>query len=198
MEFDLKQARPDIALVDGQGNVIAVIEIVVTHKPEENVLAFYRANNIILIMIELAKEDDLNHVFNEVLSISRIEFCPNPKCPKCNHYMLPKQLFIITGPCSRCRKSMNIAISHIVGTRDYDGPDGFSKEELFIARNHGALIKKQYSRTRKEIYEANTCLHCNAFAGQFFLIQDYVLLGLDGQYPLRIIHDGWGCTNCVP
>ncbi|MED1784000.1 hypothetical protein P4V43_19435 [Brevibacillus fortis] len=70
MEFAMEQARPDIALLDSQGNVIAVIEIVVTHRPEEKVLAFYRENNIIVITIELTKEDDLNRVFDEVLSLS--------------------------------------------------------------------------------------------------------------------------------
>lgn len=123
----MEQARPDIALLDIQGNVIAVIEIVVTHRPEEKDLAFYRENNIIIITIELTKEDDLNLVFDEVLSLSWMDFCTNPKCPKCSHYMLRKQLVIITAPCWRCRKSMKLAVTHVVGTGDYNGQMSFPK-----------------------------------------------------------------------
>lgn len=48
---------------------------------------------------------------------------------------------------------MKLAVTHVVGTGDYNGPDEFSKEELNMARDHGVFIKKQYSQTSKEIYE---------------------------------------------
>ena len=58
-EFTLAECRPDIALLDKEENVFAVIEIVVSHKPEEHVIQYYKDNKIILIQINLLSEDDL-------------------------------------------------------------------------------------------------------------------------------------------
>lgn len=51
--------RPDIALLDVEGSVIAAIEIVVTHEPEEDVLRYYERNGITLKQINLFSEEDL-------------------------------------------------------------------------------------------------------------------------------------------
>ena len=44
--FGNNAPQPDIALIDKEGKVKSVIEIVVTHKPEEKTLDFYKKNNI--------------------------------------------------------------------------------------------------------------------------------------------------------
>ena len=46
IEYDLGVCRPDIALLDSNGNVIKVIEIIVRHKPTENTSKYYIENNI--------------------------------------------------------------------------------------------------------------------------------------------------------
>jgi hypothetical protein len=38
----MKICKPDIALFDETGKVFTVIEIVVTHKPEDNVIKYYK------------------------------------------------------------------------------------------------------------------------------------------------------------
>jgi hypothetical protein len=42
IEYRLNDCIPDIALLDVEQNVFAVIEIVVTHQPEEHVLQYYK------------------------------------------------------------------------------------------------------------------------------------------------------------
>jgi ribosomal protein L37AE/L43A len=66
-EYDMNICRPDIALSNEKGNVFVVIEIVVTHKPDDNVINYYKVNNIILIQINLDSEDDLENI-NEKLN----------------------------------------------------------------------------------------------------------------------------------
>jgi hypothetical protein len=86
-EYDMKICRPDIALIEENENVYAVFEIVVTHKPEDNIVNYYQKNNIILFQIELDSEDDLENI-NETLSKkvkikTRPDYfnvCMNPNC----------------------------------------------------------------------------------------------------------------------
>lgn len=59
VEYDLKACRPDIALLDNGEHVFAVIEIIVTHEPEEEALKYYRDNHIVIIKINLNSDNDL-------------------------------------------------------------------------------------------------------------------------------------------
>ena len=86
-EYDMKICRPDIALIEENGNVYAVFEIVVTHKPEDNIIDYYQKNNIILFQIKLETENDLENI-NETIN-NKIEIktrpdyfnaCINPNC----------------------------------------------------------------------------------------------------------------------
>ena len=86
-EYDMKICRPDIALIEENENVYAVFEIVVTHKPEDNIVNYYQKNNILLFQIKLETEKDLENI-NETLN-KKIEIktrpdyfnaCINPNC----------------------------------------------------------------------------------------------------------------------
>jgi hypothetical protein len=68
----VKISKPDIALFDKTGKVFAVIEIVVTHKPEDTVIKYYKENNIVLIQIELDSENDLENIDNKLESAARV------------------------------------------------------------------------------------------------------------------------------
>jgi hypothetical protein len=61
LEYNLGKCQPDIALLDAHENVHAVIEVVVTHKPEEQAVKFYKDNDIILIEHVLKSDLDLLH-----------------------------------------------------------------------------------------------------------------------------------------
>jgi hypothetical protein len=86
-EYNMKICRPDIALIEEKENVYAVFEIVVTHKPEDNIVNYYQKNNILLFQIELDSEDDLENIqetLNKKIKIrTRPDYfnaCMNPNC----------------------------------------------------------------------------------------------------------------------
>jgi len=86
-EYNMGKCRPDIALLEEDGTVYAVFEIVVTHKPEDNVLNYYKEKNIIVIQIELNSEsnlDNINEIFNKhskiIVKPDYLEACINKNC----------------------------------------------------------------------------------------------------------------------
>ncbi len=97
--------------------------------------------------------------------------------------LVQDQMYIITSSCYKCDEEMNVAIirrKHELGER-MSGPEEFSLQEKELATNNGVLIKEHYSATRQEIYDANTCPHCNAFIGQHYLFTDYLSPAIYGE-----------------
>ena len=76
--------KPDISLLDNNGRVTLVIEIVVTHKPEAKVLQYYKENNIKCLQITISDFDDCEHIEKLFTQSSRTEFLPNLVCDECN------------------------------------------------------------------------------------------------------------------
>jgi len=79
-EYSLGLCRPDIALFDKDGKAIVVIEIVVTHLPEEKTLQYYRDNKLILIQINLLSEDELRNISRRINNPDKVEYCLSRKC----------------------------------------------------------------------------------------------------------------------
>lgn len=75
-EYDMKERRPDIALLDQNNNVVAVIEIVYKHAPENNAIKFYKDNDIILIQTILKSDNDLEDIQGTLQNCSNIDYCP--------------------------------------------------------------------------------------------------------------------------
>jgi hypothetical protein len=71
-EYNLKICRPDIALFNENRDVYAVIEIVVTHEPEDVAIKFYKENKIVLIQINLDSEEDLEKVDEKIKFPSKV------------------------------------------------------------------------------------------------------------------------------
>ncbi|GAB6390910.1 MAG: competence protein CoiA family protein [Treponematales bacterium] len=96
-EHDMKVCRPDIALFDGNGRVITVIEIVVTHEPEEAAITYYKENGIVLIQINLDSEDDLERVDEKIKVPSKVITFHPLLCPvvyqQCQRQMLLQRQF---------------------------------------------------------------------------------------------------------
>lgn len=100
----------------------------------------------------------------------------------------PIQMYIITAPCWKCNKDMNVAV--IKGDKkrnDPCGPEAFSDEEKSIAQNHNVIIDKRHSFTIEEDYYANICPHCNTFLGQHYLFDDYFCEAVYGSYVYKTI-----------
>ena len=71
----MEKCRPDIALLNHDGKVFAAIEIVVTHKPEEFAIAYYKKNQIALIRIELRSETDLDIIIAKINVPTSVDYC---------------------------------------------------------------------------------------------------------------------------
>jgi predicted RNA-binding Zn-ribbon protein involved in translation (DUF1610 family) len=86
-EYDMIICRPDIALLDEKGEVVTVFEIVVSHKPEDNVIKYYQNKNILLIQINVFTENDIINIWETInkntVIVTRPDYfniCMNPNC----------------------------------------------------------------------------------------------------------------------
>lgn len=75
-EYDLGICRPDIALLDKSGEVIIVIEIVVTHKPTPKTMQYYKDNNIACLLINVTDFDDCENIGHKLSNPDEVNKCP--------------------------------------------------------------------------------------------------------------------------
>ncbi|HRF99786.1 MAG TPA: competence protein CoiA family protein [Bacteroidia bacterium] len=195
IEHDLKLCRPDISLFDNNDRVFAVIEVVVTHKPDASTIKYFRENNIVLIQINFNSDSELNEIDNKIAKPDRVLICYNPKCKSCGHYQRKSAMTIIDGHCWRCPSEMKIAI--LSENCSHSGPDSFSESEIKLAKDNGVIIKKHFSKTRGESYLANTCPSCGSFSGDHFLFTDfYVPATMHNTMPYKTFDVGFHCDYC--
>ena len=91
-EYNLETCRPDIALINKNGKVPIIIEIVDKHEPENNVLEICKKYNIILIRIKLDTINDLENIDNKIKLPSNVIFFNQLDCPKIQEYIIQQQL----------------------------------------------------------------------------------------------------------
>lgn len=189
-EYRLNECIPDIALFDNVGNVVCVIEIIVTHKPEENVAKYYKDNNILCVEIIVNDFDDCDKILEKLSEPNKINLCYSPICNSCHFPMNEAKLVIYNTKCYECNKDIKIAA--IIDKEGYTliGPENFTDEELAISLELGVDIRNCYSNTLREHYNANYCENCDSFIGKNYL-HNYI--GSE----VEIEHDlGFKCFNC--
>lgn len=81
LEQNVGQYRPDITLVSSARTVPTVIEIVVTHEPEEAARFFYKTKGIVLVRIKLEALTDLEKVEQKLQKPENIEYFAPNNCP---------------------------------------------------------------------------------------------------------------------
>lgn len=197
VEYDMNICRSDIALLGNEDKVIAVIEIVVTHKPEEKVLKYYIENNIVLIQINLVSDKDLEQLENKINCPDKVEICFNPKCPDCQHHQEKTIMTIIDLPCWNCKSNMKIAVVES-GTGRGQNLDAmkYTPKEIEIALSKGVLIKMKYSKSSYQKYYANTCKQCGCFVGDYYL-RSIFETALNGEYHYERLDAGYYCGYCI-
>ena len=188
-EYSLGACRPDIGLLGKKGNVVAAIEIVVTHSPEQSTIEFYKAKDIPLIVFNLKSDTELSRASEEVLRPDIVDVCLNPKCPRCNQHMPRIKLLIIDGKCWKCNSPMKVGA--LRGDAGYECE--YNAGHIALANRHGANIRTRYSKTARDRYAANTCKKCNAFIGDHYLFTDYVAAE---EYPRAELDAGYYCPDC--
>ncbi len=197
-ELSLGPCRPDIVLSTNADSPVWALEVVVTHAPEEQALAYYRQQRIALARFDLKSDTDLEKATAPVLVPDHVDQCVNPRCPKCQRFKRHVVLWLIEGGCWKCGCVMPIAVVEGGESRGgtYAGPEHFTDAELKIARDHGCLIKNKYSRTQRRSYPANTCKDCGAFAGEFHMFTQYIAPAGYGELKHEKLDVGHYCEHC--
>lgn len=172
LEHNLGTCQPDIALLDRNDCMLAAIEVVVTHAPEQATLKFYKQNRIALVLYSLKSDEDIERLDRDVLEPNAVNLCTNPKCPKCGEYMHKKHLLIIDAKCWKCCASMKVAA--LRSDSEYIGLSDFSESDIELANQNGCFLKSRYSHVVEDKYIANTCRKCGKFIGDHYLFGDYV------------------------
>lgn len=175
LEHNLGGCKPDIALLDKNNKVVIVVEIVVTHKPEDFVLKYYEDNRIACLQLFVDDFDDCNNVEYKLSHPDKVNLCPNPICKICGRYKQKAKIEIIGTECWRCGRPMKIAMMVSENEQYILHPTSFTQREIELANLLGANIKENYSKTQSRSYKANTCKYCNAFMGDFHLHDYYYL-----------------------
>ncbi len=168
MEKPLNGCRPDLALLDGEGNPVAILEIVVTHRPDGNVLEYCSSYGVVPVCFYVQDGRDLLALETEnPLRPSRVGLCLNPQCGECGKALSQAMLHVAEILCWRCGFAMKAAAVSSEGR--VAGPEVFSNEQMRIAEESGVYISRGYSRRSNRRYMANTCPSCGAFTGAPYL-----------------------------
>lgn len=97
--FGKNAPQPDIALIDKEGKVKEVIEVVVTHKPEEKTIDFYKRKNILLYQYNI-NDEDIYEVESRLLFP---DVAPMWICDECYYYRHLYEKMIVTAKLNRQR-----------------------------------------------------------------------------------------------
>jgi hypothetical protein len=169
-EYALGECRPDIALLDKEENVLAVIELVDAHKPEESVLQYYREREITLIQINLTSEEDLMSVEEKIKNPDIVDLCLNPKCPNRERYKISRNALYFPIQCGRGFHKVQgfmIGIECIFGrqtSRNFT-EDEINKVTLWAAANNIEITVG--SNEAKEKYPQSICSNCKIMLSKY-------------------------------
>ena len=177
-EYDLGVCKPDIALLDNKGKVIIVIEVIVTHKPEDVAIQHYRDNDIACFQINVEDFSDCD-IIQEKLSHPNsvhITLCPNPICKRCGHRMNTAIMKMMKTHCWHCGKEIMVAyitaaydvFESLDSSSTYLDPHEFTPEEIKQAIKLGAHISKKHSKKHEQDYYVNYCKHCHSKVGNIY------------------------------
>lgn len=193
LEYDLKVCKPDIALFNADGQVVIVIEVVVTHKPTPEAMAYYDEHKIGCLQIYVSDFEDCKHVEEKLKRPNSVNICPTPKCEKCGKKKHKAKMVIVNTNCGKCLNNMKAAIIMIKGNPHYQiySPSNFTKEEIQLANVNGANIKKKYDEKMNNAYYANVCECCDTFISKDIIDNYY-------NYPHdREIDLSYKCYDCI-
>jgi len=159
-EYTLDESRPDIALIDNEGIVFAIIEIVVTHKPEDRIIDYYKQKKIVLIQIFLTSEEDLKNLEEKISHPNAVDFCLNPKCPNCDPIKTNRKIKIQQDRCGLCFQPIEkyyIMIDSVFGKKvSYD----FTENEINLVKSTRQNVEIKTNQATMETYPVFKCSNC--------------------------------------
>ena len=218
LEKALEFARPDVSFVRDDGTTSVAIEIVVTHKPEPEVLELFERKDVFYIRINLKEFLDLKDIESKIRSpfwdrkekYSRDRFCTikdNPElfCSKHGWAKDQRRLFVIEYPCNKCNKYTKVAVLNLDNENPFNRqlPDTFTEKEIQIARKEGVLLDKHKFSNHQHGYYwlVNKCSHCSSlpyYTGSRKSDTQYEYGGWYEKHPekAKIFETGYSCEEC--
>lgn len=103
VEKDLGVCKPDIAILNKDGKVIIVIEVVVTHEPEQTTLDYYKDNGIVMIRVDVT-EDDLQDIEAKLSTPNAVTLCLHTRCKDFSLKNHTRKIVTINRKCNKCGK----------------------------------------------------------------------------------------------
>lgn len=191
MEKNLEDCRPDIALLDNDNNVRALLEIVVSHRPDKKVLDYCRRQNIPLLIFRIHSAESLEalHIYRN-LDPTTVLYCLRDRCSHCGAPLFHKHLFIINNSCWRCGAPMKLAAMKI--NKTLHGITHFSKNDREIARSNGVIFREYFNKKTRQRELAAACPNCGIVTGNRFIgFQKRTIQKQTGIYRGKI------CLNCL-
>ncbi|MBN2601042.1 MAG: hypothetical protein JXR87_03500 [Candidatus Marinimicrobia bacterium] len=164
LEKNLDNCRPDISLLDKNNKPRALIEIVVSHRPDDKVLKYCNQQQIPLLIFRIANAEALEALgLYHGIDPTVVLYCPREHCVHCDAPLFEKRLFIIDHSCWRCGAPMRLAVMQI--NHKLYGITHFSAEDQQIARDKGVVFREHFSKKSKQpeiagAYRGKICLNC--------------------------------------
>lgn len=169
-EYILAECRPDVVLLDKDENVLAVIELVVTHKPEESILQYYTEKKITLIQINLTSDEDLTKVEEKIKKPDIVDLCLNPKCPNGEKYKISRNPIYFSTQCGLGYHKVlgfMIEIDYIFGRQT---SRNFTEDEIKKVASWAAAQKIEITigkNEAREKYPLSICLNCKIMQSKY-------------------------------
>ncbi len=164
------ECRPDLCLLNENGEPTALIEIVVAHPPVENVLVFASQMQIPLLIFRISSAEELEElVASPTIDPDLIIHCPRRRCPECGGPLYTKALYVLPAVCWRCGAPMNLAFIDIDG--QIAGPEVFSNHDRQVIRQQDVILRDTIRPGDKQHVVNHICQHCGAATGNAYLRQ---------------------------
>ena len=206
IEPSLGSVRPDIGLFEGD-RCLAVVEVVVTHPPEDSSLSYYAQNEIAVLTIHL--KTDL--CLSKVTSAPELIFdfgsvCAYGPCLSCGRLRKPRFVDIHKTKCWKCDSEMRIAFpqwaqndgERLGSLSCPEWPERYKLLDKLIARKRGVRIVRR--KTRFSSFESCQCPKCGVWDGHHYV--DSYHHDFACSEPIEVVRAGWVCLadcdwNCL-
>lgn len=192
-------ARPDILVRHASGQPAYVVEVVVTHAPEEPALETYRERNLPVIVVKPTWEaieglrDGLEALtpcegLGDAGTVGLLSSCRLPRhlgeeeegcesCSQCGSDARVLTVEVSTSPCWRrgCSRQVRVFDVHVrqYGVREMIAPSASElKGVQEIARELGVRLEHRYSKVAGTKYWMNVC-ECNAPLGDNYVYNGF-------------------------
>jgi ssDNA-binding Zn-finger/Zn-ribbon topoisomerase 1 len=190
LEKKLDNCRPDISLLDSDNQARALLEIVVSHRPDRKIIEYCNERNIPLLIFRIANAEALEQIgLYRNLNPSVVLYCLRDRCPKCGAPLFEKRLFTINNSCWRCGAPMKLAAMKI--NNKLYGITHFSEADCLIAREKGIIFREHFNKKSRQRELAVACPNCGVVTSNRFVgFQKRMVQKQSGIYRGKI------CLNC--